>query len=100
MSAFRRRRPLASGLVTAILTLTIPICATEAGERRVCLLDLQILGAGAGLLCTGDDMKTPVVIDTACQAFEPIRYSRKTDPETARQIREHNAAWDALCKGK
>jgi hypothetical protein len=40
------------------------------------------------------------VADTACQAFEPIRYSRKDTPDTIKAIRAHNAAWDALCKGK
>jgi hypothetical protein len=27
-----------------------------------------------------------------------IRYSRTDTEETRRQIMEHNAAWDALCK--
>jgi len=38
------------------------------------------------------------VTDTSCLAYEPIRYSRKDSEETRRQIIEHNAAWDALCK--
>lgn len=39
------------------------------------------------------------MIDTSCSAFEPIRYSRTDTPETVKEIRAHNAAWDALCKG-
>lgn len=34
----------------------------------------------------------------ACSAFEPIRWSgRDTDP-TIRAVKEHNAAWKAVCK--
>ncbi|WP_280950367.1 MULTISPECIES: hypothetical protein [Rhodomicrobium] len=36
--------------------------------------------------------------DTSCLAYEPIRYSRTDTEETRRQIIEHNAVWDALCK--
>jgi hypothetical protein len=39
------------------------------------------------------------VTDTSCLAFEPIRASRTDTDETRQQIRGHNAAWDALCKG-
>jgi hypothetical protein len=84
----------------AILILTTLTSATEARDRRpICLLDVQILGTGAGLLCE-DDQTASKVVDTSCQAFEPIRYSKKDTDETIRQAREHNAAWDALCKGK
>jgi len=39
------------------------------------------------------------VVDTSCTAFRPIRYSTSLDrPETVTQIREHNAAWVALCR--
>ena len=42
---------------------------------------------------------TPIsVTDTSCLAYEPIRYSRKDTEQTRRQIVQHNAAWDALCK--
>jgi hypothetical protein len=30
----------------------------------------------------------------------PILYSRQDTPGTISQAREHNAAWDALCKTK
>jgi hypothetical protein len=38
-------------------------------------------------------------VDTACAAFQPITYSAAGDtPETVTQVRQHNAAWKALCK--
>jgi hypothetical protein len=40
------------------------------------------------------------VIDTSCLAIEPISYSRRDTPETVVQIRQHNAAYKALCGGK
>ena len=42
---------------------------------------------------------TPIsVTDTSCRAFAPILYSRKDTAGTIQQAREHNAAFDALCK--
>jgi hypothetical protein len=42
---------------------------------------------------------TPIsVTDASCLAYEPIRYSRTDSEQTRRQIIEHNAAWDAICK--
>ncbi len=42
---------------------------------------------------------TPTAVtDTSCRGFVPIHYSRKDTPGTIQQAREHNAAWDALCK--
>lgn len=41
-------------------------------------------------------MKT---VDTACDAFTTISYSAKSDtPETVTQVRQHNAAYSAICK--
>lgn len=38
------------------------------------------------------------VTDTSCTAFRKITYSASGDTAiTVQQIREHNAAWDALC---
>jgi len=39
------------------------------------------------------------VIDTSCLAMEPITYSRSDTPATAKQIRQHNATYKALCGG-
>ncbi len=85
-------------LATAIPILTIPIAGTEAATRRVCVLELSFFGTGAALLC--EQPAKRVVVDTSCKAYVPIRYSRKDTPETIAQAREHNAAYDALCKGK
>lgn len=55
----------------------------------------------AALILAGCQTTThTAVIDTTCLVMEPIRYSRKDTDETQRQARAHNAAWDALCKGK
>ena len=50
------------------------------------------------MLC--DEPADPAVVDTSCQVFEPIHYSRTDTDETRQHIREHNAAWDALCNEK
>jgi hypothetical protein len=34
----------------------------------------------------------------ACSAFEPIRWSKMDTDDTIRQIKEHNAAWAAICE--
>jgi hypothetical protein len=99
MHASTRRWRRASALATAIPILMILTCATEAAERRICLFDLSILGTGAGVLCEQLPARAGAV-DTACRAYVPIRYSRHDTAETIRQAREHNAAWDALCKPK
>jgi len=37
----------------------------------------------------------------ACKAFRPITYSVLRDTvETVQQVREHNAAYKAVCKGE
>lgn len=100
MRESKRRWPRASGLAAAIPILTILTCATDAAERRrLCLVEVSLLGTGGGLLCEQPQPRQ-VVVDTSCEVFTPIRHSRKDTPESTRQIREHNAAWDALCKKK
>jgi hypothetical protein len=99
MSVSPKPRRLAKLLTTALLIPTILTGATEAATRKpVCVFEVSIFGTGAGILC--EQAASPSVVDTACQAFEPIRYSKTDSAETVRQIRGHNAAWDALCKGK
>lgn len=34
----------------------------------------------------------------ACSAFEPIRWSARDTDTTIRSVKEHNAAWEAVCK--
>jgi hypothetical protein len=99
-------------LAAAIPILTILTCATETNAQsrtlsnsrsppprgRLCLFSVSLLGTGGDFLCRQPAQR--VVTDTACKAYVPIRYSRKDTPETVRQVREHNAAFDALCKPK
>jgi len=33
----------------------------------------------------------------ACRAFEPVTWSAHDTRETIRQIKAHNAAWQAVC---
>ncbi len=43
----------------------------------------------------------PIVTDVSCVAFGEITYSASGDtPQTIAEIRQHNAAWRALCKGE
>lgn len=54
------------------------------------LLGLLLLLSAAGCAKT---------TDTACVAFQPIRYSPSRDTvETVTQVRQHNAAWKELCR--
>ena len=41
-----------------------------------------------------------VAIDTGvtCRVFEPIGWSVADSGQTVRSVKEHNAAWDALCR--
>ena len=35
-----------------------------------------------------------------CQSFSGIYWSSKDTPKTVEQVKEHNAAWKALCMAK
>lgn len=35
--------------------------------------------------------------DLSCDVFSPINWSKQDSIQTAKQIREHNAAWVSLC---
>lgn len=35
--------------------------------------------------------------DLSCDVFSPIIWSKQDSVQTAKQIREHNAAWVSLC---
>jgi len=43
---------------------------------------------------------TPQTIDTAVEAFEPIRYSKADSCATQKRIAEHNSVYDTLKRGK
>lgn len=50
------------------------------------------------LTACGAIRETGMSISGACVAFSPITYSATGDTrETVRQVRGHNAAWDAVC---
>jgi hypothetical protein len=52
------------------------------------------------LLILADCATTTASVGTdavACSTFEPIRWSKKDTDDTIRQVKEHNAAWVALC---
>ncbi len=52
----------------------------------------------AALILAACQSTTPTAVtDTTCLAMEPITYSRKDSPQTAVQIRQHNAAFRAIC---
>lgn len=38
------------------------------------------------------------VTNTACTTFHPITWSSNDTDMTIRQVKAHNAAWDAICK--
>ena len=59
-------------------------------------LPLTLLPILPGCATTTASVGTDAV---ACSAFEPIRWSNKDTEETIRQVKEHNAAWVAICSG-
>jgi len=64
-------------------------------EGRFCLLSLSLLGTGVEFACAAPPR--PEIVDTACGAFQPLRWSRADTPRTVAQAKAHNAAWTALC---
>lgn len=68
------------------------------GQSKMSVLQ-KLLPLGVLLSLAGCQTTTPTAVtDTSCLALEPIRYSLKDTPETQRQVRGHNAAWNTLCK--
>ena len=58
----------------------------------------KLVTLAATLILAACQTTTPTsVIDTSCLAMEPITYSRADTAATAKQIRQHNAAYKALC---
>jgi hypothetical protein len=60
---------------------------------RAALLPIPLLIL-AGCVTMTPSVGTDAV---ACSAFEPIHWSKKDTDDTIRQVKEHNAAWAALC---
>jgi hypothetical protein len=46
---------------------------------------------------TGSGATDPALV--ACASYKPVYWSKSDTPETVSQIKEHNAAWKALCGG-
>lgn len=65
--------------------------ARHAMRAALLLTPLLIL---QGCVTTAGSAATDAV---ACTAFEPIRWSVEDTDETIRQVKEHNAAWKAVC---
>lgn len=63
---------------------------------NACLLLLMLAGSGLGIGCP-KSMTDTAVIDTFCQASQPIRWSRLDTPETIAQAKAHNRVWRRLC---
>ena len=49
---------------------------------------------------TMDISATTDAARVACGAFSPIYWSAKDTAATLAQVKEHNAAWTALCRNK
>ena len=62
---------------------------------RAALLPLTLLPILPSCATTTASVGTDAV---ACSAFEPIRWSRKDTVDTIRQVKEHNAAWESICR--
>lgn len=53
------------------------------------------------LLATGCAGTTGIgAIDGGCAAFGPISWSVEDTDDTIREVKAHNAAWGAVCRGK
>lgn len=49
--------------------------------------------------CANNQVKGTQTNKVACEAFAIISYSAKSDtPETVKEIRQHNAAYRAICQ--
>ena len=68
------------------------ISSTRHALRAVPPLTLLLILQGCAT--TTGSAGTDAVV---CAAFEPIRWSKKDTDETIRQVKEHNAAWKAVC---
>lgn len=74
----------------------MPSISFASRAMRAALLPMPLLILAACATTTAS-VGTDAV---ACSAFEPIRWSKKDTDETIRQVKEHNAAWEALCLSK
>ena len=70
-------------------------------KRLALLLSVTLpLAACESLTATGGTDLPPEVdpVKVACEAFGPISWSYRDTDETIREVKAHNAAWEALCQ--
>jgi hypothetical protein len=87
----RRRAPAGPKPLRSPQTMPSMSFARRAMRAALLLMPLLILASCA---TTTASVGTDAV---ACSAFEPIRWSKNDTDETIRQVKEHNAAWAAIC---
>lgn len=71
---------------------------SNSSLRLATLVALPLLATPILVGCatmTAAGVRTEAV---TCAAFEPIRRSTRDTDATIRAAKEHNAAWDAVCK--
>ena len=61
-------------------------------DMNICLIAIL----GTGIFCS-NPVDQPRVVDTSCQAFEPIHWSTRDTTETIEQAKQHNAVLVDLC---
>ncbi len=52
----------------------------------------------AALTMTSCGTTVSGVTDASCTVFRPIGWSVRDTPQTIREVKEHNAAWEAICR--
>jgi hypothetical protein len=70
------------------------VVATLAPAMAACSHLTRILGTTDAPAETA----SAAIVAQVCETFQPIRYSRNDTATTQQQVREHNAAWDELCR--
>lgn len=65
------------------------------------LIRLTVLNVTCSIILTACETTRITATNSLCVTDNVISFSQKNDtPETVRQVREHNAAWRAVCNGK
>ena len=60
---------------------------------------LWLLGGLLIILLTACETIPTGATDVSCSAFHPMTFSSRDTEATIKQVREHNAAWRAICDG-
>lgn len=72
-----------------------PMPSSLRASRKPLLLALPLMLSLMG--CSLTPTVATRYIDTSCQSFTIIHYSKDDTGETQTQVRAHNRAWHALC---